>query len=116
VGLSSGAVPVAAEERGPIARAVEREAARIASPTPSTRERSSRIRKDTLIGAGIGAGAGALLGGGACASGCTEGYLVFAAGGADVRQRAIGPRRRVRVRSEGRGDDADPGTDRARRR
>src|SRR5262245_30594280 len=69
VGLT-GALPVSAQEPGPIARGMDREAKRLALQPESGSKRSSRIKKDVLIGAGSGAGTGALLGRGACSYSC----------------------------------------------
>ena len=90
VSLTWGAVPAAAaEEPGPIARSIEREAKLLAqaqAPVIHRRSRSSRILKDALIGAGVGGAGGGLLGGGLC-SYCgyqAESAAVFAAGFAGV--------------------------------
>jgi len=79
-----GGFPLSAQEPGPIARAMDREANRLATEPATNGERSSRIKKDVLIGAGIGAASGAFLGGGACSYSCSGAALVFAAGGAGV--------------------------------
>lgn len=89
VSLAWGAVPAAAQEPGPIARSIEREAARFAqAPAPVThrRSRSSRMLKDTLIGAGIGGGFAGLMGAGVCSycSDQTETALLFGGAGAGV--------------------------------
>jgi len=85
--LTLGASPAAAQGPGPIARSIEREAARFAqAPVIHHRSRSSRILKDTLIGAGIGGGAAGLMGAGVCSycSDQAETALLFGAGGAGV--------------------------------
>src|SRR4026209_1931258 len=88
VSLTWGAVPAAAQGPGPIARSIEREAARFAQAPVVThrRSRSSRILKDTLIGAGIGGGVAGLMGAGVCSycSDQAETTLIFGAGGAGV--------------------------------
>jgi len=87
--LTCGAFPVSAAEPGPIARSIEREAARMAqAPVTHSRSRSSRILKDTLIGAAVGGGVAGAMGAGVCSycsdEGKAESALVFAAGGAGV--------------------------------
>jgi hypothetical protein len=90
VSLTWGALPAAAQGPGPIARSIEREAARFAqAPVIHHRSRSSRILKDTLIGAGIGGGVAALVASGGVCSYCgedakAEAALVFGAGFAGV--------------------------------
>lgn len=81
--LTCSAFPVAAQEPGPIARSIEREAVRLAqAPVTHRRSRASRIRRDALIGAGIGGGGAALMA--AAAKGTAEETLVVGAVGAGV--------------------------------